>query len=127
LSAAINTAPKVRIWGIGSFLSDPAAQSNAPHSRLNIIRSEQNYAADRREPGDNQGSEAMGRHDEDDSFAPVPKPPEHVLGQLLDDLSIEELKLRIEALKTEIARLEEAQRAKAASQASAAAFFKPAS
>src|ERR1700734_3156193 len=31
LSAAINTAPKVRIWGIGSFLSDPAAQSNASH------------------------------------------------------------------------------------------------
>jgi uncharacterized small protein (DUF1192 family) len=77
--------------------------------------------------GDNQGSEAMARHEEDDPFAPVLKPPEHVLGQLLDDLSIEELKLRIEALKTEIVRLEEAQRAKAASQASAAAFFKPAS
>jgi uncharacterized small protein (DUF1192 family) len=55
----------------------------------------------------------MGRHEEDDPFAPVRKPPEHVLGQLLDDLSIEELKLRIEALKTEIVRLEEAQRAKA--------------
>jgi uncharacterized small protein (DUF1192 family) len=47
----------------------------------------------------------MGRHEEDDPFAPVRKPPEHVLGQLLDDLSIEELKLRIEALKTEIVRL----------------------
>jgi uncharacterized small protein (DUF1192 family) len=67
----------------------------------------------------------MGRHDDDDPFAPVRKQPEHVLGQSLDDLSIEELKLRIEALKAEIVRLEDAQRAKAASQASAAAFFKP--
>ncbi len=69
----------------------------------------------------------MARHEEDNPFAPIRKPPEHVLGQPLDDLSIEELKLRIEALKTEIARLEDAQRAKAAGQASAAAFFKPAS
>ncbi|MEI9915562.1 MAG: DUF1192 domain-containing protein [Methylovirgula sp.] len=69
----------------------------------------------------------MGRHEEDDPFAPIRKPPEHVLGQPLDDLSIEELKLRIEALKTEIGRLEDAQHAKAASQARAAAFFKPGS
>lgn len=69
----------------------------------------------------------MGGLDDDDPFAPVRKPPEHVLGQPLDDLSIEELKLRIETLKAEIGRLEEAQHAKAASQASAAAFFKPAS
>ncbi len=69
----------------------------------------------------------MGRQGEDDPFAPVRKPPEHVLGQPLDDLSIEELKLRIEALKAEISRLEDAQRAKSASQVSAAAFFKPAS
>jgi uncharacterized small protein (DUF1192 family) len=91
------------------------------------MRSEQNYVPGSVRAGGNRGSKAMGRHEEDDPFAPVRKPPEHVLGQLLDDLSIEELKLRIEALKTEIVRLEEAQRAKAASQASAAAFFKPAS
>jgi uncharacterized small protein (DUF1192 family) len=68
----------------------------------------------------------MGRQDDDDPFAPVRKPPAHVLGQALDDLSIEELGLRVEALKAEIVRLEEARRAKTASQASAAAFFKPA-
>jgi uncharacterized small protein (DUF1192 family) len=67
----------------------------------------------------------MGRHEEDDPFAPIRKPPEHALGQPLGDLSIEELKLRIEALKAEISRLEEAQRAKSASEVSAAAFFKP--
>lgn len=46
--------------------------------------------------------------DDDDPFAPPRKPPEHVLGQPLEDLSIEELNLRIEALKAEIGRLEEA-------------------
>ncbi len=69
----------------------------------------------------------MGGRDDDDPFAPVRKPPEHILGQKLDDLSIEELKHRIEALKAEITRLEDAESAKAASQASAVAFFKPAS
>jgi uncharacterized small protein (DUF1192 family) len=65
--------------------------------------------------------------DDDDPFAPPRKPPEHVLGQPLDDLSIEELNLRIEALKAEIGRLEEARRAKEAGRAGAAAFFKPSS
>ena len=65
--------------------------------------------------------------DDDDPLAPPRKPSEHVLGQALDDLSIEELDLRIEALKAEIGRLEEAQRAKQARRAGAEAFFKPAS
>ena len=63
--------------------------------------------------------------DDDDPFAPQRKPPEHSLGQPLDDLSIEELNLRIEALKAEIGRLEEARRGTEAGRAGAAAFFKP--
>jgi len=65
--------------------------------------------------------------DDDDPFAPPRKPPEHVLGQPLEDLSIEELNLRIEALKAEIGRLEEARGAKEAGRAGAAAFFRPSS
>lgn len=64
--------------------------------------------------------------DDDDPFAPPKKAPEHVVGQPLDDLSVEELSLRIAALKAEIARLEIARTAKQASLAGAAAFFKPA-
>ncbi len=64
--------------------------------------------------------------DDDDPFAPPKKAPEHVVGQPLLDLSIEELGLRIATLKAEIARLEAAQAAKEASLAGAAAFFKPA-
>ncbi len=63
--------------------------------------------------------------DDDLPFAPPVKPPEHVVGQALDDLSVEELNLRIEALKIEIGRLEAARRAKETSLAGAAAFFKP--
>jgi uncharacterized small protein (DUF1192 family) len=63
--------------------------------------------------------------DDDDPLAPPRKPPEHVVGQLLDDLSIEELDLRVALLKSEIERLEKARRAKQASLAGAAAFFKP--
>ncbi|MDR3407298.1 MAG: DUF1192 domain-containing protein [Methylovirgula sp.] len=64
--------------------------------------------------------------DDDDPFAPPKKAPEHVVGQPLHDLSIEELGLRIATLKAEIARLEAAQAAKEASLAGAAAFFKSA-
>jgi len=64
--------------------------------------------------------------DDDDPFAPPKKAPEHVVGQPLDDLSIEELGLRIVALKAEIARLESARAAKEAGLAGAATFFKPA-
>jgi uncharacterized small protein (DUF1192 family) len=46
------------------------------------------------------------------------------IGQALDDLSIEEIGLRIDMLTQEIRRLEETREAKEASRASAAAFFK---
>jgi uncharacterized small protein (DUF1192 family) len=64
--------------------------------------------------------------DDDDPFAPPRKVPEHSIGQPLDDLSIEELNLRVALLKGEIERLEQARRAKETSLAGAAAFFKPA-
>ncbi len=64
--------------------------------------------------------------EEEDFFAtpPVAAPTVHVLGQVLDELSVEELGLHIEALRAEIERLEHARRAREASRASAAAFFK---
>jgi uncharacterized small protein (DUF1192 family) len=46
------------------------------------------------------------------------------IGQALDDLSIDEIGLRIDMLSQEINRLEEVRKAKEASRASAAAFFK---
>jgi uncharacterized small protein (DUF1192 family) len=46
------------------------------------------------------------------------------IGQALDDLSIEEIGLRIDMLTQEIRRLEETRKAKEVSRASAAAFFK---
>ncbi|MCI0468053.1 MAG: DUF1192 domain-containing protein [Beijerinckiaceae bacterium] len=63
--------------------------------------------------------------DEDDIFgAPPRKAPRHEIGQKLDDLSVEELAERIEVLRGEIARLEDARVAKQASRSAAAAFFK---
>ena len=63
--------------------------------------------------------------DEDEFFA-VKKPASarHVLGEPLDTLSVEELGARIEILRAEILRLEEAREAKTASRAAADAFFK---
>ncbi len=46
------------------------------------------------------------------------------IGQALDDLSLVEIGLRIEMLNQEIRRLEDARKAKEASRAMAAAFFK---
>jgi uncharacterized small protein (DUF1192 family) len=68
----------------------------------------------------------MSRDDDDRFAAPPRKPPEHVVGQRLDDLSIEELDLRVSLLKAEIERLEQARHAKEAGRAGAAAFFKSA-
>lgn len=48
----------------------------------------------------------------------------YVVGQPLEDLSLEELGARIEILHREIDRLEEARRAKEASRAVAASLFK---
>ncbi len=62
--------------------------------------------------------------DEDDVFAPPPAPAVHVIGQVLDELSVEELGDRIAALRAEIERLERARQAKEASRATASAFFK---
>jgi uncharacterized small protein (DUF1192 family) len=62
--------------------------------------------------------------DEDDIFAPRPAPQAHVIGQMLDELSVEELGLRIAALRAEIERLEQARQAKEASRATASGFFK---
>jgi uncharacterized small protein (DUF1192 family) len=53
-----------------------------------------------------------------------PKPAAHELGQDLSTLSIAEIDERVEVLKREIARLEEARGRKAASKDAASAFFK---
>ena len=54
---------------------------------------------------------------------PRPKPT-HELGQDLSTLSVHELDERIEQLRYEIARLEEARSRKEASKNAASAFFK---
>ncbi|PSC06957.1 DUF1192 domain-containing protein [Alsobacter soli] len=62
-----------------------------------------------------------------DPFAddlPQRKPAQHVLGQDLSAMSVDELDERVEQLQAEIARLQEARRAKMASRDAAAAFFK---
>jgi uncharacterized small protein (DUF1192 family) len=66
----------------------------------------------------------MGK-DEDE--APRLPPTAHVIGQVLDELSVAELGERIAMLRAEIERLEGARQAKEASRASAATFFKSAS
>ena len=63
--------------------------------------------------------------DEDEFFAPKkPAPARHVLGELLDTLSVDELNARIETLRAEITRLEGARDAKTISRAAADSFFK---
>jgi uncharacterized small protein (DUF1192 family) len=56
-----------------------------------------------------------------------PAPAVHVIGQLLDELSVDELAESIAALQVEIERLEHARQAKEASRQAAATFFKSAS
>jgi len=72
------------------------------------------------------GVEAAMSKDEDDPFAPRAAPAVHVIGQLLDELSVQELEERIAALRAEIERLERARQAKEAGRATAAGFFKSA-
>jgi uncharacterized small protein (DUF1192 family) len=59
-----------------------------------------------------------------DEEEPRRKPTKHEIGELLDTLSVEELRLRIELLRAEIARLETAIDAKQASRHAADTFFK---
>lgn len=60
----------------------------------------------------------------DEDEGPTLRPAAHVIGQVLDALSVEELGERIGALRAEMERLEQVRQAKLASRASAAAFFK---
>ncbi len=62
--------------------------------------------------------------DEKGAGAPSKRSLTHEIGQVLDTLSVFEISERIELLKSEIVRLEEARRAKQASQAAATALFK---
>jgi uncharacterized small protein (DUF1192 family) len=62
--------------------------------------------------------------DDDETFGALPRKVVHEIGQSLDDLSVHEIDERITILQAEIARLEEARRAKEASASAAAAFFK---
>jgi len=48
----------------------------------------------------------------------------HEIGQMLDDLSIEEIALRIDVLRAEIERLEQARKSKEATRAGAEALFR---
>ena len=59
--------------------------------------------------------------DEDERPAPKPK---HVVGEALDLMSVEDLRLRIDLLREEIARLDAAVEAKRASRNAADAVFK---
>jgi len=58
-----------------------------------------------------------------DEDRPIPRPV-HEVGQDLATLSIDEIEVRIELLREEIARLEAAKAAKSMSRTAADAFFK---
>jgi uncharacterized small protein (DUF1192 family) len=67
----------------------------------------------------------MPAFDEDGPFAPPRKSaPAHEIGQPIDVLSVDELAVRIQSLKAEILRLEEAIKARRATKEAASAFFK---
>lgn len=55
---------------------------------------------------------------------PKPRPKAHVVGEELSTFSVDELDERIDQLRTEIARLEQARTAKLASKQAADGFFK---
>lgn len=62
--------------------------------------------------------------DEDEIFAAKKPPSQHVLGEPLDALSVDELDERVQMLRAEIERLEAARAHKSASRSAADAFFK---
>jgi uncharacterized small protein (DUF1192 family) len=63
--------------------------------------------------------------EEDAFFTPKPaKAAQHVVGEPLDALSVDELNERIEQLRAEIVRLEAARDGKSASRTAADAFFR---
>ena len=59
----------------------------------------------------------------DDEQRPAPK-PKHAVGDPLDTLSVDELRLRIDVLRDEITRLEGEIASKQASRNAADAYFK---
>lgn len=59
-----------------------------------------------------------------DEEPPLKKPQPHTIGEDLSRLSVDELEERIERLRAEIERLEEAIAAKRASRSSADSFFR---
>ena len=68
----------------------------------------------------------MAVYEEESPFGPLPRlaTTHHEIGQILDLLSISELRERIEALREEVARLEAHIAAKEVSRHAADAFFK---
>jgi uncharacterized small protein (DUF1192 family) len=61
---------------------------------------------------------------DDEPGAPPARKAEHVVGEDLSRLSVEELNARVALLKEEIARLEAAAKAKSAQRDAADMFFK---
>ena len=68
----------------------------------------------------------MALFEDDNPFGAQPRKPaqQHELGQMLDLLSISELRERIDLLRSELARLEAHVAGKEASRRAADAFFK---
>jgi uncharacterized small protein (DUF1192 family) len=54
----------------------------------------------------------------------VRKPPSHVVGMALDTMSVDELRMRIQMLETEIARLSAAIEARKQTRSAADSLFK---
>lgn len=61
---------------------------------------------------------------DEEGLAPLRRKGTHEIGQTIEDLSLEELALRIEILRAEIERLDQMRRSKEASRAGAEALFK---
>ena len=67
----------------------------------------------------------MPAFDETDPFGAPPRAkPTHVVGEIIDTLSVDEIDARIVLLAEEIERLERARLARIASKAAADGFFK---